>query len=166
MHWVERLSKPYLAAMSFVFIVTLLLSLFIALALLLKLYHTHMGKTIKKAASPVTWSHWSSYRVCRNIMSTVLPHPHEKSDNFLPRGKITDFQELLHKTGVKKDDFFMIIWRGKGRRSPNLRAFWRSRKSPRIDKAFLIVSLYQMYQTPSNFWCFQGGKNQFSSNDI
>ena len=68
-------------------------------------------------------------------MSTILPHPTMKIPYFLPRGKITDFRELLHKTGVKKYDFFMIIWRGKGRRSPSLRAFWRLRKSPRIDKA-------------------------------
>ena len=32
-----------------------------------------------------------------------------KTPYFLPRGKITDFRELLHKTGVKKYELFMII---------------------------------------------------------
>ena len=53
----------------------------------------------------------------------------------------------------------MIIWRGKGRRSPSLRAFWRSRKSPRIDKARPPTRYcgYQFLETPyivhfAHFW--------------
>ncbi|MBQ1295621.1 MAG: hypothetical protein IIY21_16365, partial [Clostridiales bacterium] len=30
----------------------------------------------------------------------------------LPRGKKSVLRELLHKTGVRKYDFLMIIWRG------------------------------------------------------
>ena len=83
-----------------------------------------------------------------------------------PRGKKSVLRELLLKTGVRKYDFFMIIWRGKGRRSPSLRAFWRSRKSPRIDKARLIISLSKIHLTFSNYWGFRCGKSWVMRNDM
>ena len=104
--------------------------------------------------------------LCQPILPHTLVQQHAWVRDYYPGVKIQSWLESLHKTWVDRGPIFMYKSVAECPRSPSLRAFWRSRKSPRIDKARLIVSLYQMYQTPSNYWCFQGGKNQFSSNDI